>query len=120
MAEGNQSPAFDEEVAAIVRRKAARLAARADFAGVERDDVEQELAVRVLTRLQKFDPRRGSVAAFVQMLANSFAINLIRERHTRKRAPAGSLDARVGDGEGGHPGPRGPRRRARGREPAGS
>ncbi|WP_439630594.1 sigma-70 family RNA polymerase sigma factor [Gemmata sp.] len=92
-------------VAAIIKAKAARLAARAGLRPQDREDLEQELALHVLERRDRFDPARGTWPAFAHRLAERFASNFLRARRAAKRdgGPLAPLTADVPGPEPGDP-----------------
>jgi RNA polymerase sigma factor (sigma-70 family) len=81
----------------LVRRKARRLARRAVFADMEVADLEQELMVRLLAALDRFNSNEGRLDAYVTGVLSRLVAFLIRQRSAKKRYPVGqrSLDATV-------------------------
>ncbi len=87
---------IDPTVAAIIRRKAARLAGTASPHVPDREDLEQALILHVFERVPRFDPARGTWPAFVQCLVERFGHNWARARRAAKR-DAGTLEPLPGD-----------------------
>lgn len=67
---------------------------------VEHADLEQDLAVKVLERLNKFDPTRASFKTFVSRVLDTALVDLERQRLAQKRQSATapiSIDAPAGN-----------------------
>ena len=69
----------------LLRVKARQLVRRTEFTACEADDLEQELTLRILTQLDRFDPARSSINTFFARVVNSAVAMLIRERGRIKR-----------------------------------
>lgn len=72
---------------------------RAAGKSADADDLEQELACRVLERLPKFDAARASLPTFCSRVVDRILVDLERQRHAQKRnsgSPPLSLNAPVG------------------------
>lgn len=76
---------LDEYTTTLIRLKARQLSSRYGFNKSDREDIQQELTLALLTRLDDFDPRRGRPATFVRMVVNRRAASLIRQRRTCSR-----------------------------------
>lgn len=76
---------LDPAAAAIIKSKARRLVGRAGLRAQDRVDLEQELTLHVLQRRPRFNPKRGSWAAFVRRVVKYYGENLVRDRRTAKR-----------------------------------
>ncbi|QEL20683.1 sigma factor [Limnoglobus roseus] len=70
----------------LIRRKARRLARRADVFPLDADDIGQELRLALVRALPQYDPARGTVEAFVVTTVQTAVAMLLRERHASKRA----------------------------------
>lgn len=94
---------IDPAVAAVIRRKASRLVGRAGLRVQDREDVEQQLTLRVLEREGAFDPRRGTWRAFVRRVVDRHGENLVRARRAAKRyaGPLEPLTEEAAAGDGG-------------------
>jgi len=68
-----------------VRRKARRLVARGGFAASDREDLEQELAIRLWRGLPSYDPALGSIESFIATILHRAAATLWRSRHSQRR-----------------------------------
>jgi RNA polymerase sigma-70 factor (ECF subfamily) len=77
----------DQVARDLVRRKARRLVGRAGLKVQDRDDLEQELHLRVQQHLTAFDPARGDLRAFLWTLIEHAGANLLRDRRAAKRDP---------------------------------
>jgi RNA polymerase sigma-70 factor (ECF subfamily) len=69
----------------LIRVKARQLVRRPEFTACESEDLEQEIALRILAQLQRFDPSRSSIKTFISRVANSAVAMLIRDRGRIKR-----------------------------------
>ena len=68
-----------------IRRKARQLVGRAGFRPGDREDIEQELALRLWQGLRNFNPEAGSPGAFAATVLSRAAHSLLRRRNCRKR-----------------------------------
>ena len=69
----------------LIRVKARQLVRRPEFTVCEAEDLEQELTLRILVQLDRFDPTRSSINTFFARVVNSAVAMLIRERGRIKR-----------------------------------
>lgn len=69
----------------LIRVKARQLVRRPEFTACEVDDLEQELTLHILTKLDRFDPSRGSLNTYFARIVNTAIAMLIRERGRIKR-----------------------------------
>lgn len=76
---------IDEYTTTLIRLKAYRLVGRYGFRETDAEDIEQELTLAVLVRLDQFDPQRGKFATFVRMVVEREIVGLIRKRTTLQR-----------------------------------
>lgn len=81
----------------FVGQMAKKLVGRAGLRPGDRKDLEQELLCRLISRLDRYDEHRGSVEHFFNLVVDSSAFNLVRERLARKRRPPApfSVNART-------------------------
>ena len=82
----NSYPGLEPRVAALLRHHACRLAA-SDHR-LEREDVEQELALHLHLRADRFEPDRGSGSTYQDRLVRHRAADLARNTRAAKRGPA--------------------------------
>jgi DNA-directed RNA polymerase specialized sigma24 family protein len=68
-----------------IRRTVIRLVGKAGITSSDKPDLEQELALALCERWDRFDPARGSWNAFVATVVRRQAIKLLEARHRRKR-----------------------------------
>src|SRR5512140_1240899 len=68
-----------------VRRQAQRLIGKAGLTPADREDVEQELALRLWQALPGYNPDMGKCGAFVGTVLQRAAHSLLRLRTSRKR-----------------------------------
>jgi transposase-like protein len=97
MASTNSYPGLEPRVAALLRHHARRLAA-SDYR-LEREDVEQELAVQLHLRADRFDLGRGSRATYHDRVVRHRAADLARNARAAKRGPAATLSLEELDSE---------------------
>ncbi len=71
----------------LIRIKAKQVARRADFSVSDQDDIEQELALHLLTHIEKFDPERASLNTFITRVVDCGVSMLLRKRQSKKRMP---------------------------------
>jgi RNA polymerase sigma factor (sigma-70 family) len=76
---------LDREVWRQIRRQARQLIGKAGFRPADREDIEQELALRVWRSFPNFNPEAGCSAAFVATVLGRAANSLLRLRNSRKR-----------------------------------
>lgn len=88
--------------ASHIRRKARELARQEGFSRSDADDLQQQIYVRILERLDQFDPAQGCFNAFVKLIVHQFASNICRDAKMKKRdrRAVASLSDRV-EGEDG-------------------
>lgn len=99
-------PLWDERFqpadAKIVKQKAKQLIGRRRLREHELEDIEQEMALRIIEQSTRHDPERGSREGFVGRTATNAFLSLHEKRTARKRedrrnisieaAPSGSLN----------------------------
>lgn len=71
--------------AKLIRRKAKQLAARAGFTKADRQDLEQEMKLRVWQRLPQFDPAKAHWNAFVTTVVERHAATILQRARRTKR-----------------------------------
>jgi len=86
----------DPAIGALIRRKARKLARRSDDLAIGRDDLAHELVAALLARKSKFDASRGEAGAFLHVVLEHAATNILRELHAGKRTPSGQLVGAIG------------------------
>lgn len=89
--------------AQLIRRKARELVARSGFSPSDRDDIEQELRLILLRRLDKFDPSVAHYNAFVTTVIERYSATILEHRCAESRFHrryGGSLNQLVDDGDG--------------------
>ena len=82
----------------LLHRKAQKIVRHAGFHRSELKDVEQELVLEVLVKIQGFDPKIGCEQVFISQILDSKGISMVRARIAAKRdyrRNAGSLNASV-------------------------
>lgn len=89
--------------AKLIRYKARRLAGSSAFFESEREDIEQDLTVHLLERLEQFDPRRGTRTTFASRILDRKIISMIRWRCAQRRdyrRMVSLSDSAKGNGDG--------------------
>jgi RNA polymerase sigma-70 factor (ECF subfamily) len=76
---------FDKFTRSIIRRKIKQLVGRAGFTRQDREDLEQELMLRLLQSLHRFDPDQGHQNVFVTTVIERAFAMIVRERLAKKR-----------------------------------
>jgi RNA polymerase sigma-70 factor (ECF subfamily) len=94
---------IDQFTRGIVRRKFAQLIGRAGFSKQDRDDIEQELILRVLQSLPSIDPVQADRNVFITTVVERFVANILRDKQADKRdhRRVGSLSVMIDIKEGG-------------------
>ena len=99
---------IDPRAVRLVRHKARQLVRRPEFTATDRQDIEQELFLDLLTRLPRFDAARCKRSTFVHRVVNNRVAGLLQERSAQKRGGGLTL-ASLEDDAGGDDGPPEPR-----------
>jgi DNA-directed RNA polymerase specialized sigma24 family protein len=88
---------IDGRLQNFVRKKARQIIARTGRTLEDPRDLEQEIWLRLVPRLPRYDPTQGKPGAFIRVVGQRIALNLIRERCAQKRDRGGeqSLDVAV-------------------------
>jgi RNA polymerase sigma factor (sigma-70 family) len=81
----NAPSTLSPQVWRAVRRKARQLVGRAGVRPLDREDIEQELALHLWQALRNFNPEAGSPGAFVATVLARAGHSLLRRRNSRKR-----------------------------------
>ena len=76
---------IDRFAKGIICRKARQIIGRAGFTAQDRDDIEQELVLRLLQRLPKFDPAKSHRNVFVTTVIERSVASILRDRQAEKR-----------------------------------
>ena len=85
---------LNEYARTLIRVKAKQLIRRPGFGRSDQGDVEQDLFLHVLKKVQQFDSSRASLNTFVAQVVNSAAAMLVRERGRNKRSPGEGVEVR--------------------------
>ena len=89
--------------ARLIRRKARELSSRPGFSSSDRDEIEQQLRLILLKRLDKFDPAVAHYNAFVTTVVERYSATILEHRRAESRSHrryGGSLNQMVDDGDG--------------------
>ncbi len=97
------APVLDEFALNLIRSTARRLSRQAAFSRDERDDLEQDLTLAVLTRIPDYEPSRGHFYAYLTAIVDRHAKSLGRHRRAECRTflrGGTSLNVKVSDEDG--------------------
>jgi DNA-directed RNA polymerase specialized sigma24 family protein len=83
MFSANSYTGIDDRVVASVRHHARRASTR--LAGMELEDVEQELMIHAHRRMPSFDPRRADIWTYSDRVLSNFVRNLLRSAGAVRR-----------------------------------
>jgi RNA polymerase sigma-70 factor (ECF subfamily) len=72
-------------ILSVIRHQARKLVGTAGFTESDREDIEQDLILYLLTRLPKYDPDKAAEITFVTHVIDRKARNLIRHRTCEMR-----------------------------------
>lgn len=95
---------LNEYATTLIRLKARQLIGRYGFKRSDREDIEQDLTLDLLTRLDRFDLGKGRPATFMRLVVDRRAASLVRERkalmrdHCRTNHSLDELSDENGDG----------------------
>lgn len=76
---------LDEYAMTFIRLKARTLIGKYGFNRSDREDIEQELTLDLLTRLSRYDPSKARSATFVRLVVDRCVASLIRKRQALMR-----------------------------------
>jgi len=76
---------LDEYAMTLIRLKARQLVGHYGFTKPDREDIQQDLTLDLLLRLDRFDSSKGRPATFVRMIVDRRVASLIRERKSFSR-----------------------------------
>ena len=79
------NPFEDDFTRALIRRKAMQVARSGGFTPSDREDLEQELYMRILQAWRQFDPDQSHPKKFLTTVVERHAATLIRQRRANKR-----------------------------------
>jgi RNA polymerase sigma-70 factor, ECF subfamily len=89
--------------AQLIRRKARELASFPGFCPTDRDEIEQELRLVLLRRLDRFNPSLAHYNAFVTTVIERYSATILQHRRAESRTYrrcGSSLNQLVDDGDG--------------------
>ena len=76
---------IDRFARGIIRRKVNQLIGRAGFTRQDREDLEQELVLRLLQALPSFDRAKAHRNVFVTTVIERYVANILRDKQAEKR-----------------------------------
>jgi len=68
----------------LIRNLAISMTRTKGFSISDQEDIEQELVIRLMARLPKYDPSKASLETFIQHVLVNLASNMIRDRRALK------------------------------------
>jgi RNA polymerase sigma factor (sigma-70 family) len=83
MASKNRYPGIDPRIEVCIRHHACRVRGR--IPGMDVEDIEQELMLRVHQRLPQYDPSQSSLRTFADRVARNCIASLIEASQAKKR-----------------------------------
>lgn len=86
---------LDNDIQYLIRTKARELCRVPGIRRDERDDIEQELTLRLLQKLQSFNPRKSSFYCFAGVVIDRVSKNLLRDRFCGSQPPAGVVSLQM-------------------------
>lgn len=89
--------------AQLIRRKARELSTFPGFCPTDREEIEQQLRLVLLRRLEKFNPQLAHYNAFVTTVIERYSATILEHRRAESRTHrrcAGSLNRLVEDDDG--------------------
>lgn len=95
---------LDEYATTLIRVKARQLIGKYGFTKSDREDIQQDLTLDLLMRLERFDSRKGKPATFVRLVVDRRVASIIRERkslardYRRTRHSLDELSDEIGNG----------------------
>ena len=69
----------------LIRSKARTLIGKAGFTSADCEDIEQELALDLLVRLENYDPKKSKRSTFMARVVEHRIATLLEERHAACR-----------------------------------
>lgn len=82
---------LDNDIQYLIRAKARELCRITGIRRDERQDLEQELTLRLLRKLKAFNPQKASFYCFAGVVIDHAAKNLLRSRFRDSQQPPGCL-----------------------------
>jgi hypothetical protein len=81
----NKSIQIDARLQNLICKKARQIICKISCSEEDPSDIEQEFWLRLLPRLRRYDPAKGQPGAFIRVVSDRIAANLLRERCAQKR-----------------------------------
>ena len=94
----NPEPLVDELVLETIRRTVAKAISRGVFSKSDEDDLVQDIAIKVMSKIGCYDSTRATFAAFCTVIAKDHLYR--RRRRERSRPQVESLDVKKSDEHG--------------------
>lgn len=70
----------------LIEFKARQLSRRREFGKADREEIQQELWLAVVSQADRFDPERASLDTFIDRVVNTAVAMILRDRERQKRA----------------------------------
>lgn len=91
MLDSLQARVLDQDIQRLIHLKARQLTHAKGFRPGEREDLVQDLTLRLLERLEAFDPERGSFYCFALVVLDRAASSMVTSRTISRRGPSTRL-----------------------------
>ena len=85
MAKINFNPSDDRFTRGIIRRKVKQLIGCAGFTKQDREDLEQDLILRVLQSMPRFNPAQAHHKTFITTVVERYVADILRNKRAEKR-----------------------------------
>jgi len=100
----NRYDGIDTYAAKLIRYKAYSMVGKAGFCEADRPDLEQDMMLDLLQRLDKYNPAKASKNTFISRIVENRICTILESRHTCRRdwrLCRTSLNEKIGNCEGG-------------------
>ncbi|TWU61944.1 sigma-70 family RNA polymerase sigma factor [Crateriforma conspicua] len=87
----NFNPLEDTFTRRLVQRKANQLIGKYGYTEIDRDDLQQDMYLRVLQSLRSYDPDEGHQNKFITAVVERYVANIVRDRCAEKRCDADTV-----------------------------
>lgn len=76
-----------------LRKKAKQLVHRVGYTASDVEDIQQDLLVHLLERIDQFDPERGHINVFITAVTERYIANILRDREADCRRPENPVES---------------------------
>lgn len=85
MGKRNRYPGIEEYAVRLIQIKAYQLTGQAGFTPADREDLEQDLMLDLLTRMPKYNPNIAERSTFISRIVNHRVARILEERGAKMR-----------------------------------